>query len=289
MRNASPALVALLNANTQFVTADLLTIILVDGTAIRLTNASVDITAVSQFDSASHLFSAGLPFTRGQTRVVIGTEVDTLDLTLSPSPANLLEGAPWPAGARAGLLDRAEVLLEKLIMPSWDDVSAGTLILFWGSAGTVTPSRSTVAMVVNSAMVLLQANMPRNLYQPGCIHALFDNGCELSQASFTVTGTAHAGSTTTSIATGLSFASGYYDLGALTWTSGANAGLSGVIRSSASGTVAMVSHFPVTPTIGDGFSMIPGCDKKQATCSGKFSNLAHFRGFPYIPSPESAR
>jgi hypothetical protein len=31
----------------------------------------------------------------------------------------------------------------------------------------------------------------------------------------------------------------------------------------------------------------PGCDKQQATCRGKFANLARFRGQPYVPAPET--
>lgn len=290
MRNASSALIALLNSGSEFVVADCLTFILADGTIVRMTNAGVDVTVVSQYDNASHVFPSGLPFTRGETRVVIGTEVGTLQVTLSPDPAvHTLEGVPWPAAVRAGALDGAEVLLEKVISAAWGDTSAGTLILFWGRAGSPVASRSTITLTVNSAMVLLQAQMPINVYQPGCLHALFDAGCELSQGTFTVTGTAHTGTTASSIVTGLSFAATYYDLGQVVFTSGANAGLSRSVRSSASGAVIPIVAFPFTPAVGDAFSLIPGCDKKQATCDTKFSNLLHFRGYPFVPVPESAR
>jgi len=30
-----------------------------------------------------------------------------------------------------------------------------------------------------------------------------------------------------------------------------------------------------------------GCDKRAETCSGKFGNIANFRGFPHIPGQDA--
>ena len=38
--------------------------------------------------------------------------------------------------------------------------------------------------------------------------------------------------------------------------------------------------------IGDGFSVVAGCDKAFATCREKFSNTLNFRGFPSIPGDD---
>jgi hypothetical protein len=54
MRNASPALIALLNSNAELLVADCLTIIQQDGTITRLTNFDQTVTVVSQYDNASH-------------------------------------------------------------------------------------------------------------------------------------------------------------------------------------------------------------------------------------------
>jgi hypothetical protein len=82
--------------------------------------------------------------------------------------------------------------------------------------------------------------------------------------------------------------SGYWSQGVITFTSGANNGLSAFVEASASsGAVKLRTPLPVAPTVGDTFSIIPGCDKSQATCKGKFNNLAHFTGFPFVPTPES--
>jgi uncharacterized phage protein (TIGR02218 family) len=38
---------------------------------------------------------------------------------------------------------------------------------------------------------------------------------------------------------------------------------------------------------GDSFIARAGCDKRIATCSGKFANTANFRGFPNIPGQDA--
>ena len=57
---------------------------------------------------------------------------------------------------------------------------------------------------------------------------------------------------------------------------------------------ALVEHLsergaaPVLPIAeGDGFIARAGCDKRIATCSAKFANVANFRGFPNIPGQDA--
>jgi uncharacterized phage protein (TIGR02218 family) len=290
MRNASPALIAFLNSGTEFYVADLLTIAQQGGTITRLTSAPANVTAVSQFDNASHLFAAGgVTFTRDRTTMSVGLEVDAMNITLMTDPAvHLLGGVPWPQAARQGAFDGARIMLERAYMPGWGDTSAGTLIVFSGSVGPLRASRNTVAITVNSDLAILSMPMPRNLYGPGCLHALYDTGCTLLRSAFTVAGTAHAGSTASSIATGLAQADHYFELGAIAFTSGVNAGLTRIVKTHVAGAVGLTVPFPAAPAVGDAFSIYPGCDKSQATCTNKFNNAVNFRGFPYIPVPETA-
>ncbi|MDB4970794.1 MAG: hypothetical protein JWN44_6483 [Myxococcales bacterium] len=288
MRAASAPLIALLNSASQVFVADLLTITQQSGTVTRLTDAVANLTAVSQIDNATHTWTSSLPFSRGRTKIVVGLEVDTLALTLMPDPlVHTLGGVPWPAAVRAGALDEARVVLERLFMATAGDTSAGTLIQFAGRVGEVTPSRGSIEIQVRSDLELLTAQLPRNVYQPGCLHTLYDAGCTLAKAAFQSSSTAQSGSTAASIVTGLSRADGYYALGTVTFTSGANAGLTRTVRTYLSNVAVPIVAFPSVPAVGDAFTIAAGCDKQQATCSSKFGNLTHFRGLPYIPLPES--
>lgn len=306
MRNASNALKTFLNTATEFYVADLLTIIPVSGATIYLTSASINVTAVSQVDSASHVFLAGggasgLPtFTRDRVKLIVGLQVDSMGLSLASIAGQTLGGLPWPQQAVNGYFDGARVVLERCYMPTFGDTSKGTLIEFWGIVGAVVPSRTAIKITVNSDLILLDLPLPKNLYGPGCLHNLYDAGCTLVRATFTVTGTASTGSTASAIKTSRTEADGYFELGAITFTSGANNGLTRTVKTFAhtNGLFSLAKAFPAAPANGDTFSAYPGCDKKGAdasgnvnngTCKVKFNNLAHFRGAPYIPAPENAR
>lgn len=294
MRAASGSLTTLLNSQRQFNIADLVTITQANGTVTRLTSADVDVTAVSQVDNASHVFSSSGPkFKRGQTKLTVGLQVDTMQLVVMPDPlVHTLGGVPWPAAAASGALDEARVVLERAFMATWGDTSAGTIWLFSGRVGQALPSRATITLQVNSDLELLRAAMPRNSYQPGCLHTLFDSGCGLTRATYAVSGTAVSGSTLNALAVTDAHATGYFDLGTVTFTSGANNGQTRTVKSwttGSPGTLVPTQAFAAVPAAGDTFTMYPGCDKTSGTCSSKFSNLGRFRGYPMIPSPEASR
>lgn len=307
MRNASSTLISLLNSASQVYVADLLTITPVAGSAVYLTSAQTDITITSQVDNASHTFKSGgtdasgttrPTFSRGGTKLVIGTEVDSLDITLMSNIVATVGGLPWTQQARLGYLDGARIALERAFTATWGDWSAGTLITFWGRVASVKPSRNTVSLTVNSDLVLLQQQLPRNVYQAGCLHNLYDTGCTLVKASFTVSGSVSSGSTASAIKTNRTEADGYFALGGITFTSGVNNGLTRTVKSFANtnGLFVPVAPFPSAPGAGDTFTAFPGCDKQIAdptgdvtlgTCKVKFNNLQHARGYPFVPSPEN--
>jgi uncharacterized phage protein (TIGR02218 family) len=40
---------------------------------------------------------------------------------------------------------------------------------------------------------------------------------------------------------------------------------------------------PYPIAVGDGYSLVPGCDKLLSTCGTKFANVSNFRGEPHLP------
>jgi uncharacterized phage protein (TIGR02218 family) len=135
--------------------------------------------------------------------------------------------------------------------------------------------------------------MPRNLWQPGCVNSLGDASCGVDLSAFAVTGAALAGSTASVVGADIANAvSGYFDQGKITFTGGALTGLSRSVkqcRFGAPGAISLMAPFPSAPAAGDGFAIYPGCDKTLgANGCPKFANQARFRGFPFIPVPETA-
>jgi uncharacterized phage protein (TIGR02218 family) len=82
---------------------------------------------------------------------------------------------------------------------------------------------------------------------------------------------------------------GWFSLGRLEWTSGANAGRTASVRAHRAGaaTVFELWHAPESAiSVGDGVRMFAGCDKSAETCRAKFGNLENFRGFPLMPGED---
>jgi uncharacterized phage protein (TIGR02218 family) len=284
MKTASPALIALL-VSRQFIMADLYTITTIQGGQYFYTSYDYDLVV------NGHTFnSGGLIIERSSIRIVIGVEVDTLDVTVKAdnSATSYFSGTPFIQVVHNGGLDGARIKLERVFMGTPGDTSAGTVLLFEGRVADVECSRTMARLKVNSDLELLNIQMPRNLYQPGCIHNLYDTGCGLTKSSWAVGGAVSSVLNYTGVASGLSQPDGYFDNGVLIFNSGTNAQVRRTVKKYAAGIFTFSTPLKVLPSAGDTFTAYPGCDKTQVTCTSKFSNVIHFRGYPYIPIPETA-
>jgi uncharacterized phage protein (TIGR02218 family) len=77
-----------------------------------------------------------------------------------------------------------------------------------------------------------------------------------------------------------------YDQGTITFESGINVGVSRTVKQSTGTGLTLARPLDYLPSAGDSFVVYKGCDKTMATCQTRFSNLANFRGFPFVPPPE---
>ena len=119
----------------------------------------------------------------------------------------------------------------------------------------------------------------------GDAHCTVDLGNAAYRGSGTVTALTAASAFT---ASGLdSFDDGGFTAGKLSFTTGANAGLSMEVKlhKNNGGVVSLTLWQAMAQPIavGDTFTVTAGCDKKFATCLNRFNNAANFRGFPHIP------
>ena len=145
-----------------------------------------------------------------------------------------------------------------------------------------------IKLTVNGLTRLLNTAYPRNYFLPHCNNALFDASCTLVAANFAVNGSVSAAGSATVFDTNLTQADNYFALGYIVWTSGANNGIKCFVKSYANASGQITLAYPISPpAAGDTFTAYPGCDKLQSTCSGTFNNLPHYRGFPYVPTPET--
>jgi uncharacterized phage protein (TIGR02218 family) len=82
-------------------------------------------------------------------------------------------------------------------------------------------------------------------------------------------------------------AAGYFDFGKLTWTSGANNGLSAEVKYFDGSTFELWDVMPNEIALTDTYEVTPGCRKSTTDCSTKFSHLINFGGFPNVPGKDS--
>lgn len=247
----------------------------------------------------------------GRSRRTHGTEnIDKLALKLLCADQALFNGVRLPLFAAQRGLDGAVVKVERLYIPDTGALtSLGAMWWFEGPVGAVKPTSVAVELEIESGIAFLAATMlPRIVFQPGCVHQLYDAECALAVAdnTFACTVAASPTPTTSVFATSTTLpaptqVSDFFRLGVVTFTSGALNGTQRAVRidsySAGVHTLTMDRPLPAAPAASDGFNVFPGCDKQQATCSGgKFrtgpstfgSNLVHFRGFPYVPRNEAA-
>lgn len=235
----------------------------------------------------------------------VGTDVDTWQLTVAPRKIDSVTGAanpdkigdqPFLAGARAGLLDAADTTIQRAYFdpatfiyppPVAGAAPIGFLTIFRGSVGDIEISDGQVIITILDYRQLLTALMPRNLFQAGCIHTLYDSGCKLSAAAFVKSGAVTSAVSRSLLTTSAPApaGSGTYALGRIVMTSGENAGLVRTIQAWDGLSAIQVSPpFPFLPAASDTALLYPGCDKTMVACTA-FNNLTNFRGYPFIPPP----
>jgi len=225
-------------------------------------------------------------FVASEARRSLGLGVDTVDI----------EGA----------LSSLEIDGEDIAAGKYDGAVIETFLVNWKSpADFALLRKSTISKLtyadghflaeLQSAMRALDKPSGRHIARK-CDAELGDGRCgkALAGSAFTAGGTVSAISPPDAVlVTGLgAYADKWFSFGRLTWTSGALTGVVELIRSHRRGETTHRLVFQMegrpAPQIGDGFSIVAGCDKAFSTCKGKFDNHRNFRGFPHLPGNDSA-
>ena len=189
-----------------------------------------------------------------------------------------------------GRWDNAEVEVWRV---NWQAPSQ-RLLLRRGAIGQIRRGRLAFVAEVRSLAHVLGQTVGRT-FQATCDAQVGDARCgvDMDDPSYMAPGTVTAILRDRAfVAAGLGgFASGWFALGTMEWTSGANTGrraeVAGHVKESAEVTVLLLEA-PVRPiALGDAFVIRAGCDKRLETCRARFANVANFRGFPHIPGQDA--
>lgn len=279
---AAGATIALLNSGVDFQMVDLWAITLNGGTVIRWHSADVNVPLT--FNGQTYV--SGPAIDRGKISIKLGLEVASLDVTIAATAADLINGAPLIPFVQGRGFDGATAILYRGFLASWafPYTIVGATISFSGRVTSLKDvSRARFTMTVSAWTVLLNVNMGPDVFQAGCLNNHYDANCGLSPTN--VPGTVAAGGSTTAFHSNLTNPDHYFDKGAITFLTGANAGLSRAVGAylNASGALTVAFPLPFAPANGDTFNAVRGCLLTMADCTAQ-SNLIHFRGEPFVPA-----
>lgn len=222
----------------------------------------------------------------------VGVEVDEQDVMVDFDSTITFQGLPISIAFLWGRFDGGQITRDRYFAASWGGgnvptVWMGGTRMFSGRIGELSEvGRSYCKFKVRSNLMLLDKDMPSILFQPGCKNAIYDLGCGLVRSLFQVDGIVAAGSTATVI--NWTGALANMKLGTLYIVVGAGVTLVRSIRDVVVGSQLILSNpLEQTPSVGATFSTYQGCDRSYTRC-GELGNQDHFRGFPFVPTEETA-
>lgn len=208
----------------------------------------------------------------------------------SEAEGMLSDDAITEADLTAGRWDGAEVRLWEV---DWRRVEARRL-LFRGSLGEVTRQGRAFRAELRGLGEALNQPLGR-VFHPRCSAVLGDGQCRanLDAPGYGATAAIRKVSEGQVFTfDGLpGFDMRWFERGTLTVTSGAAAGLSGVVKRDMAAPgggreVELWTGLGIAPAPGDAVRLVAGCDKRPQTCRLKFNNFLNFRGFPHLPSED---
>ena len=218
-----------------------------------------------------------------------GTEAESvLGLAIAGSEINgvLRSDAIVESDIASGLWDAAEI---SMFLVDWSNPSE-FILLEKGVAGEIRRTDFGFTVELRSASYAL--DQPRGrLFQAACSADLGDARCgiQFGNPLYRADATISGGDGRLTLDTdGLSgFADGWFSGGSITFTSGANLGARADVKQhkNLDGPAEIGLWAPLAQplAVGDGFTILAGCDKSFVTCRDRFANLLNFRGFPFMP------
>jgi uncharacterized phage protein (TIGR02218 family) len=181
----------------------------------------------------------------------------------------------------SGRFDDAEVTLFAV---NWQAPDDGQIILRHGNIGEIRrTSEGRYYTELRGLSQRLQQQIVET-YSQTCLARLGDARCQFNITPHTISGTV------TGVTSRLRFDAGMdttgdadamYVYGKVTFTSGANDGISREVRNPSVGdtfgNLQVFEPFPQTVVVGDTFDLEPGCDKTHTQCK-LYGNFVNFRG-----------
>ena len=256
-----------------------------DGELVLGTEFDRDVVITTGPLAGEYLTQVGI--TGSNVRSTSDMSVDNMEVDGAIRPnGDLVVNDLSAAEIEAGLYDDATV---SLFLCNWQAPDDGQVILRTGNIGAVSrDSDGRYKTELRGLAQRLAQNFVRT-YGSSCDAELGDTRCGVDIEALTFTGTVTAVSSTRLFSVSIDYGSpdpgldeDFFDGGLLTWLTGDNADFEMEVRrltyESPDTNVQLYLPMSQDITVGDTFTVRPGCDKSAAMCKGRFANLVNFRG-----------
>jgi uncharacterized phage protein (TIGR02218 family) len=296
-------------ASRQFAYADAITIRLNDGsTVLAYTDAQQGFTVppcdgsvTLQTYVANDILVSGLKFKAssggnaqgGDPSTTIEVDEQTIIMIPNANGTSLIGSTAFLEAVREGVLDAATIQRDRWYFdgPPEQGISptkaVGGIKLFYGFTASVDSlSRTQASIKVKSDLVLLNRQMPRNLYQPNCQYTVYSTECGAVKSGFVSHGTVGSSPTTSFIP--WASATTQFTLGTIEFQTGPNTNQVRTIRKADATGLWLAYPLPSLPLAGDTFAAYPGCDRQYTGGCAYFGRQAAYRGFQFTPNAEMA-
>lgn len=278
-------------ATRQFIYADCVTVTPLVGPPMRYTTAQRNVSVVAVGDVNRYTYFADeVHFSGLRSKTGIGMEVDEQNLDITYSAGLLWQShLTYPEAIKLGRLDGGSIRRDRFFAAEPGAPWIAGVPMFTGKTSTCSKvGRMSATINVKSDLVLLNVQMPRDLFQPQCKNTWGDGaGCDLDQSAFARTGHTAAGTTRSIIkATGFddTFAQGKLHIEA----SDSVTRIRTILKASST-QLDLVFPLDFLPDDGTVFVAFPNCRRLFENCGDYHTTPTEkFIGFPYIPVAETA-
>jgi uncharacterized phage protein (TIGR02218 family) len=263
------------------------TITRTDGTVQGFTSLDRDLT----FRGVVHLSCAGMSATAVEVSGIVGGQ-GSQELRGILSAAGVSETDLYH-----GLYDGA--VLESWLVP-WDNAGGETPVpLIRGVLGQDRHDVNELSIEILTDSAKLQQSALLEIFTPTCRYGFGtqnDARCPADLTALTVSGTVTATAVPVSpnnaarrifTDSARGEADRHFDLGQITWTSGANAGARSEVKSFTAGQFVLWDATLNPIALSDGYDATPGCNKSTADHLRFNADLVDFGGFPHVPGIDS--
>lgn len=201
----------------------------------------------------------------------------------------------------AGALSSAGLTIEDLAEGRYDFAAVTMWVVNWrdveqrvivrrGVLGEVARADGGFRAEVRGPSGALETVLGR-VFGSTCDADLGDARCKVGVAALTQTAIVARVNGAIVTVTELSAPAGFFSDGTAKVLDGAEAGITVSIGGhgvEGGGHVLRLRTMLLALGVGDRLAVAPGCDKRFATCLGKFANGVNFRGFPHLPGNDRA-